>query len=140
MGCEGKRRTPRWAAQHWDAQNEACSLQVEDHVRGNEPLSLRVHRQGQTLQRVGPQQRRGLVSPEDHDGRHALAVDGRTGLPVLHLDAPVSTVASMSRTCWPSMLEMRSGHLSAPIPKPLQREKYTHILPDVDCPKQGREA
>ena len=30
-------------------------------------------------------------------------------------DAPVSTVASMSWACWPSMLEMRSGHLNVPI-------------------------
>ena len=32
-------------------------------------------------------------------------------------EAPVSTVASMSRACWPSMLEMRSGHLKVPMGK-----------------------
>ena len=48
-------------------------------------------------------------------------------------DAPVSTVASMSRTRWPSMLDMRSGHLKVPIGKPRHRNVYRPILPDFEC-------
>ena len=43
-------------------------------MRGDQPLSLWVHRQGQGLQGVGPRQRRGLVLSENHDGDDAIAV------------------------------------------------------------------
>ena len=47
-------------------------------------------------------------------------------------DAPVSTVASISWACWPSMLEMRSGHLKVPIGQPPRRSVYHPILPDFE--------
>ena len=47
-------------------------------------------------------------------------------------DAPVSTVASMSWAWWPSMLEMRSGHLKVLIGKPRHNNVYHPILLDFD--------
>ena len=48
-------------------------------------------------------------------------------------DAPVSTVASISRARWPSMLAIRSGHLNVPIRKPLRPSLYRPILPDLEA-------
>ena len=56
------------------ARGERRSVLVQDHVGGNQPLSLRVHRQRQTLQGVGPQQRRGIVFSKHYDGDYALAL------------------------------------------------------------------
>ena len=69
-------------------RGERHNVLVEDHVGGNQPLSFRVHRQGQALQGVGPQQGRGLLHSEDHAGDYALAVNRSPRLSVLHLDAP----------------------------------------------------
>ena len=56
------------------ARGERRSVLVQDHVGGNQPLSLRVHRQRQTLQGVGPQQRRGIVFSKHYDGDYAPAL------------------------------------------------------------------
>ena len=55
-------------------------------------------------------------------------------------DAPVSTVASMSWPCWPSMLEMRSGHLKVPMEEPRYRNVYHPILLDFAGLLQRPEA
>ena len=51
-------------------------------------VARHLHRQRQTLQGVRPQQRRGLIFPKHYDGRHGIAVDGRSRLPVVHLYTP----------------------------------------------------
>ena len=132
--------------------------QVHDEMGGNQPLSFGVHHQGQTFLGVRPQQGRRVLLSEDHDGDDALPVYGGPRLPVLHpdappvgsmpnsrsrldgsvvKDAPVSTLASMSWACWPSMLEMRSGHVKGPMGMLLNINFCHSILPDSQCPLTG---
>lgn len=87
---------------------------VQDQASGNQSLFYRVHRQGQTFQGVGAQQRRGAVRAKDYQGSHTLAINGCSGFSLIHEYPPTvgQQKPALARRLNPNLTQHATGQSS----------------------------